>query len=315
LHNIIEAHQDILCPVPPQFPGEAPQTSWDLLDNSSVRMVFSAIFHPEASKRADPAFIRAELGKHLQALIDHSNFYQVLFQDHLQIQRDDRLGILAHIEGADALQDRASAEQLLRQWFEAGVRSVGMVWNGGNKLGGGVGNNRGLTGLGRFVIQWLDQHNMIIDLAHMNENAFWAAFDLIREPAIVSHGNCQAICDHPRNLTDAQLRTLADNGGVLGISLVPSFISNGRDAREDVTIDHLIHHFDHAINIMGIDHVGIGTDLGGIAARPLISGLEDVTTTHRILNALHSQLGLSDTNLAKIAHSNFERILRARLPK
>ncbi len=315
---IIDAHQDILIPAPRQSELDTPQTSWDLLSNSSVRLVFSAVSHLEAEARANPDFIRGELGKYLQVTIDYPGFYQVLFQDHLDAPSDGRIGIVAHIEGADALTDRHTAELLLGQWFDAGVRSVGIVWNGGNQLGGGAGVNRGLTRLGRHVITWLDQHNFVVDLAHTNENSFWGAFDLIREPAIVSHGNCRAVCDHPRNLSDAQLCELADRGGVLGISLVPSFVAaspEGTDPADGgVTVGHLIRHFDHAIQIMGIDHVGIGTDFGGIMARPLIPELEDVTKTHRILRALQTGLGLSDEDLAKIAFGNFERILCSRLP-
>ena len=312
MHNnipIVDAHQDILSPSPLNE-GDQPQTSWELLSRSSVRLVFSAVFHPDAETRADSSFIRGELSKHLQVIAEHPGFYQVLFQDHLLAPRDGSIGIVVHVEGADALINRHIAELLLGQWFDAGVRSVGIVWNGGNQLGGGVGANRGLSRLGRHVITWLDQHNFIVDLAHMNENTFWGTFDLIQNPPIVSHGNCRAVCNHPHNLTNAQLCDLADRGSVLGISLVPSFVSPNKA----VTGLDLLRHFDHAINIMGIDCVGIGTDFGGIEARPLIPELENVTHTHRILHGLQTGLGLSDDDLAKIAFGNFERTLRTRLP-
>jgi membrane dipeptidase len=147
---------------------------------------------------------------------------------------------------------------------------------------------------------------MVIDLAHINEAGFREALAESRAPVIVSHANARAICDHPRNLSDDQLRRLRDCGGVIGLTFYPEFV-----ASQNATIDNLLDHFVHVAAVAGIDHLGFGSDFDGI--EQVLEGLEDVTGMPRLVEELRRR-GFSAADIEKITSRNFIRVLEKVLP-
>src|SRR5207245_11043579 len=134
--------------------------------------------------------------------------------------------------------------------------------------------------------------------------------EVSRRPVIASHSCCAALADHPRNLTDAQLRALAQNGGVIGITFVPSFVDAGWDpstwpARPP--LDRVLDHIDHAVDVAGIDHVGIGSDFDGGG-----SVLTDASGYPHITAGLVER-GYSPAAIRKILGENHLRVLRLAL--
>ena len=213
-------------------------------------------------------------------------------------------GIVLHIEGLNSFTGDPTSWKMLERWYELGLRSVGIVWNLSNSLGGGtLDTTRRLTPLGRDVINWLQRKNMIVDFAHMNEATFWDAADIVRGPIVISHGNSRSICDDPRNYTDEQLQRVAASGGIIGVFFSKKFLVSGRDA----TIGDVIVHIDHLRNIMGIDHVAIGTDFGGI-----LSGfpgkLQAVDRLPLLWDALVEH-GYDHASIEKIAYVNALRVI------
>ena len=116
-----------------------------------------------------------------------------------------------------------------------------------------------MSTFGEQVIREMNRHGIMVDLSHAAEKSFYDALDISATPIVCSHSNCRALCDHPRNLTDDQLRRLAEKGGVAHTTLYAGFLRKDGQASILDAIDHL----EHAINVMGIDHVGIGTDFDG----------------------------------------------------
>ena len=166
---------------------------------------------------------------------------------------DPRLRIVLSMEGVEPLEGDPGA---FEEWYERGVRSVGLTWNHANEFAGGVWTpTQGLTERGRALVRRLGELGVILDLAHASERT-WR--DVLAEgvPFSVTHAGCRAACDHPRNLADWQLEAVAECGGVVGMMAIPWTVD-----RTAPTFSRWLEHFDHAVAVMGITHVGLGTDI------------------------------------------------------
>jgi membrane dipeptidase len=162
-------------------------------------------------------------------------------------------GVLA-LEGCDGLQEDAA---ILRLLYRLGVRMVGLTWERRNAFadGTGVPNPGGLTKIGRTAVREMAGNQVILDVSHLAEPGFWDALDLVDGPIIASHCNARAVLDHPRNLTDDQIRAIAETGGVVGLNFVGFYIDSDHPTRE-----RLADHLTHIVDLVGIEHVGIGSD-------------------------------------------------------
>lgn len=162
----------------------------------------------------------------------------------------------------------------------------------------------GLSPFGREVVAEMNRQGMTIDLSHASEQTFYDVLAASTRPVVCSHSNAYALCAHPRNLNDDQLRALAQQGGVVQVTLYHGFLS---DDQQPATIDDVIRHLEYMINLIGIDHVGIGTDLDGDGGVPGVANAgELINITRELLRR-----GYSDTDIAKIWGLNFLRVLEA----
>ncbi|CAM4025992.1 dipeptidase [Roseateles saccharophilus] len=143
-----------------------------------------------------------------------------------------------------------------------GVRVIQLTYNGRNAVGDGatVADDRGLSGFGHAVVERLQAEGVLVDLSHSSEKTCLDALRAARRPLAITHTGCRAVADHPRNKSDAELRLLADKGGVVGLYFMPYLRLEGQPLAAD-----LIAHLEHAIAVCGEDHVGLGTD-GGTTA-------------------------------------------------
>ncbi len=138
-----------------------------------------------------------------------------------------------------------------------GVRVFQLTYNPANQLGDGsmAPENRGLTPFGREVVARLNERRVMVDLSHSGEQTCLDAARTSKAPISINHTGCRAVTDLPRNKTDAELRLVAERGGFVGIYFMPFLNASGHARAEDV-----VAHIDHAVNVCGEDHVGIGTD-------------------------------------------------------
>jgi len=222
----------------------------------------------------------------------------------VETMRDEKLAIILAIENSDAVEGSLN---VLRMLFKLGVRSIGLTHNPRSLAADGVGESRTGGGLTTFGVQLIEEMNrlgIIVDLAHISEKGFWDALEVSKKPVIVSHGNCKALCDHRRNLTDDQIRGLASKGGVIGITFVPRFVDEKKPS-----LNRLLDHIDHAVDIAGIDHVGLGSDFDGGGTL-----LKDVTELPRITEGLLER-GYEENEIKKILGENFIRVLLETLPR
>jgi len=187
-----------------------------------------------------------------------------------EAKKKGKVAGLLSIEGADVIEGRI---ETLATFHRLGVRMVGLVHSLRNPLADGVADRRtggGLSELGAQAVEELDRLGMIIDVSHLNDEGFWDVLELTKNPIIASHSNSRVVCNHPRNMTDEMITALAENGGVLGMNFAPSFVHP-----KDATLEGIVDHIDHIVDLVGPDHVGLGSDYDGIPSTP--KGLEDVT--------------------------------------
>lgn len=167
---------------------------------------------------------------------------------------ENRIGLIYGFQNGAMLGNDASRVDV---FADLGVRVFQLTYNPANQLGDGsmAPANRGLTPFGREVVARLNERRVMVDLSHSGEHTCLEAARLSSAPVSINHTGCRALVDLPRNKTDAELRLVAERGGFVGIYFMPFLNVSGHARAEDV-----VAHIDHAVNVCGEDHVGIGTD-------------------------------------------------------
>ena len=224
------------------------------------------------------------------------------FRDFEEIRKRNKLGALLTVEGGEGLQESLF---LLRTLYQLGVRGITLTWNQRNALANGAseGPLGGLSQFGFQVVKEMNRLGMLIDVSHINREGFFDVVKHSTQPVIASHSNARALCDHPRNLEDEQLKLLAEKGGVIGVTFVPEFlVPPGKEA----TIESVADHIDYIKQLVGIDHIGIGSDFDGTETVP--EGLEDVTKMPALVRIL-TQRGYKEAELEKVCGGNVLRLL------
>ncbi len=228
------------------------------------------------------------------------------------------VGLVYLMEGADGI--RSPNE--LSEWYEMGLRIIGLAW-AGTRYCGGTGEPGPLTNEGRKLISAMADYNFILDLSHMDEAAALELLDRYGGPVIATHANCAALmqgADTNRHLPDRVIRGLIEREGVIGVIPLNSFLKVGwlrksGSRREEVPLDVLIAHIDHICQIAGnAQHAGIGSDFdGGFGLQSIPPELESVADLQLIGSKLIAR-GFSESDAANILGSNWLRLLRKHLP-
>ena len=193
----------------------------------------------------------------------------------------------------------------VRYFAHRGVVYITLCHNGDNDIcdsARGSQTHGGLSDFGKKVVRQMNKLGLMVDLSHAAERSFYDALEVSKTPIVCSHSSCRALCDHPRNLTDDQMRALAQKGGVCQITLYHGFLKKEGEA----TILDAMQHLEHAISVMGIDHVGLGTDFDGDGG---VSGLADASELTLFTRQL-LQRRFSYEDIQKIWGGNFLRVMR-----
>lgn len=174
-------------------------------------------------------------------------------------QAAGQIGVIYGFQNTEMLGGDAERVALFAR---LGVRVIQLTYNGRNAVGCGatVPDDSGLSAFGAEVVQRLQDENVLVDLSHSSEQTCLDALRLARRPLAITHTGCRTVADHPRNKSDAELRLLAERGGVVGLYFMPYLRLAGQPLAAD-----LIAHLEHALQVCGEDHVGLGTD-GGTTA-------------------------------------------------
>lgn len=280
---------------------------WDLAKagHADIRLQFLA------------AYIESEYKPHLATLrglelleaafrFIHENKDRVFLveskNDLRKIGSGKSLGIVLSVEGGEILGESLFMLDIIHR---LGVRNIGLTWNQRNAIGDGVGETNSKSGLSDFgvkVIRRMNDLGILVDVSHLNEHGFWDVLEISSKPITASHSCARNVCDHPRNLTDKQLKALAENKGVVGINFCPDFLNRNGIA----DIDDVVRHICHIADTAGVDTIGFGSDFDGIPVVPL--GLENAGMLPLLLEKLEAS-GFNQEEMAKICHGNFLRVL------
>lgn len=277
---------------------------------------FWAIFIPgEAGPAYDPDRCAAEVDEQLadyHAWIASNPAYRLLqAADDLDALAEAAggpgpapFGVLLHCEGARGI---AGLEHLARLQA-GGLRSVGLTWNKANAYATGVHGDpaTGLTPAGRELVRALNRLHMVIDGAHLNRQGLWDVLETSTAPVLVTHTACAALFPHPRNLQDDQIRAVAARGGTIGLFYANIFLA---PAGTPVTLDTVLAHYDHLLEVAGPEHVALGSDFGGVSSG-LPAGLQAPSDLPR-LYAAFAERGYPAATLAALRGGNYRRVLRA----
>ncbi|MGI8906482.1 MAG: dipeptidase [Candidatus Sumerlaeaceae bacterium] len=339
---VVDAHEDVLLRLLDtdrartlDEPGWTGQCNFENWHKGGINTVFFAVWVDPRRYPKSRAVARAH------QMIDCLTTQAARFPNELMLcdtAADVRRAIAQHriasllgVEGGVAINnDVANIEAFRRR----GCRYMTLTWRGNLKWAGSSQDNGarqldrlarsqgvvqdefstgGLTEFGREIVREMNRVGMMVDLSHVSDQTFYEALVVTQRPAIVSHSNCRAVSNHPRNITDDMLRALAMNGGVIGLNLWADLLEpKGRGSDDDgatsVTLDTVLDMIDHMVQVGGIDHVGLGTDFEGMSDLPI--GLETAAEMPRLFEGMRRR-GYSDADVRKFAGENFLRVLEA----
>ncbi|MEA4815809.1 MAG: dipeptidase [Lachnospiraceae bacterium] len=228
--------------------------------------------------------------------ISHAN----CLEDIIKNKNEGRLSSFLSIEGGEPL---CGNVENLRIFHRLGVRALGLTWNYKNQLAQGVlGNSEnGLTSFGYDVIDEAERLRILIDVSHLNDKGFFEAAGCIKGPFIASHSNSRAICPSARNLTDEQIKAIANHGGFIGLNAYKPFV-----CPKDGERGYIYKHIDHIINIAGYDILGFGCDFDGMDTPAL--ELADVSKAKDIVEYVEEKHGSSAAE--KFAGGNLLNVIK-----
>lgn len=222
-----------------------------------------------------------------------------------------RFAAILHFEGAEALDTDLHA---LEFFYQAGLRSLGLVWSRPNAFAHGVpfkfpaspDTGPGLTDAGRELVRACNRLGVMLDLSHLNERGFWDVAKLSEKPLVATHSNAHALAASTRNLLDKQLDAIAESDGMVGLNFAVGFLREDGQPNADTPLDTMVRHIDYLVERLGIDRVGLGSDFDG-AMIPREVG--DAAGLPKLRAALR-RAGYDEAALRKLAYENWIRVLR-----
>ena len=240
----------------------------------------------------------------IKEMVDGVRGAQIAYtpKDAFRIKSRGQKAIFLGIENGYAIGHDLS---LVEDFRRMGVVYMTLCHNGDNDICDSAsrsnGEHGGLSAFGRDVVREMNRVGMMVDLSHAAESTFYDVLDVSREPVICSHSSSRLLCDHPRNLTDDQLRAIAEVGGVAQATFYPGFLRTDGEA----TIKDAVRHILHMIDVAGVDHVGVGSDFDGDGGVP---GLNDESEMINLTRRLMAE-GFGPTVLKKIWGGNLVRVM------
>jgi membrane dipeptidase len=315
---IVDGHNDLVLCV---WRGKTPRH----LDLDAARAAgfaggFFALFVPSEDPAIEPDQVpyamplpppiaTAEARRIALELVDVFDALDVRLARGTEDFRPGEVAAIMHLEGADPLAPDLSD---LDEWYERGVRSIGLVWSRPTAFGEGVpfrfpgspDTGPGLTAAGRELVAACNRLGILVDLSHLNAAGFWDVARLSDAPLVATHSNAWELSNSTRNLTDDQLDEIGASGGVVGVNFATGFLRADGHNVTTTPMSEIVRHVDYLVERMGIDHVAFGSDFEGAEIPDELGGAAGLP---RLVDAL----GYDEAELAKLTHGNWLRVLDA----
>lgn len=212
---------------------------------------------------------------------------------------DGKIAALLSIEGGELLDCDPEKLYAAKDW---GVRCINLTWNHENALAGSHRDNpeKGLTTLGRTWVRRCEELDILVDVSHVSDRAFWDLVDITSKPILATHSNSRTLCPHSRNLTDDMFRAVCETGGAVGINLWLDFVGGAH------SMDDILRHIDRFMELSGEKHLALGCDLDGCEA--LAGGIKGVEDLPLLWDALRAH-GYDERTLEDLFFNNLLRVL------
>ena len=199
----------------------------------------------------------------------------------------------------------------LKRMHDLGVRAIALTWNGINCFGCPNSKDpeimkKGLTEFGWNAVQYMNELGILVDVSHLSEGGFFDVAAASKLPFIASHSNCRELSPHTRNLSDDQIRVLANHGGVMGVNFCPAFLNADITCKDSIA-DLLAEHLAHMVKVGGIGVAALGSDLDGTSGNLEIDSSDKMP----LLFDAMVRKGFSEDEIEQIAHKNVERVMKA----
>ncbi len=192
--------------------------------------------------------------------------------------------------------------------YERGVRAITLTWNYENCIGyphEKSGSEFGLKPFGFEVIEKMENLGILVDVSHLSDQGFWDICNISKKPFIATHSNARTVCDTTRNLTDEMLRALAGRGGITGLNFYGYFLQGS----ETSSVEDMVKHIQHIVNVAGEDVLALGSDFDGIEGNLELEGVQDI---YKLVNGME-KAGLPSAVIEKICYKNAESFLERAL--
>lgn len=225
---------------------------------------------------------------------------EILTKADLDRAQDGGVHSILSIEGGEVLQGSIAA---LRMFYKLGVRLITLTWNYANEIADGIeeGRGAGLTDFGRRAVAEMENLGVLVDVSHLSERGFWDVAEWARYPFVASHSCAKALCGRARNLTDEQIKAIANSGGCIGVNFYPEFLADDGIS----SIETIAKHAAYIINVGGEDVAALGSDFDGVECLP--DGMRGVQDMARLADAFRKE-GISADITDKIMFKNLYRV-------
>ncbi len=275
-----------------------------LKKGNSLAQFFAMFVYLKAEK--DPMELCLEMIDKFYTELEKNVDYISLATNYEEIIKNDnegRMSAVLTIEEGGAIKGKLHN---LRNFYRLGVRAITLTWNYPNEIGYPNTNyqhkDEGLTSFGEEVVHEMNRLGMLVDVSHLSDQGFYDVARLTSKPFIASHSNSRAIKDHSRNLNDHMIKTLSDNGGVMGICFERDFLGESEKAR----VEDMIRHIKHIKNVGGIDVIALGSDFDGCHPDVEISNIGEI---EKLAYALKDNKFTED-EIDKIFYKNALRVIK-----
>ena len=305
----IDCHQDIAYSI------RANKRNFDTKDSnymitlnetiqSKLKLIFSTIFvsHVKKEKRYEEAILQFK--EYEKIIKKYSSFYRVKKNIDIKIKQKNKIGLLFLMEGADPIRNLTD----LDDFYQKGLRVLGLTWNKENNYGFGSNKSGPLKKDGYKLIEEMNKKKITLDLSHLSYESFWGAINATNLIPIATHSNGYFIRRHKRNLTASQLKAISNKGGTCGLVLYNDFIA----LKSSVTMDDLFNQFRYLLSKCGEDHIALGSDIDGASIDDFPIGVRKSSDLYKIIEMLERKR-ISSRIIDKFASENILRVLSENL--
>jgi membrane dipeptidase len=314
---VLDGHEDFITAAPRQGrdfleESERGHVDWPRAQRGGLGGTFVSLYLSDERAEQNPVgYAIQEIHDYLR-ICDRSEGQVRVVRTTAELDRaldDGAFAGILHFEGADPI---SHSLKELRVFYEAGLRSLGVVWSRPTIFGYGVRFKgaqppAGLTEAGQELVRECNRLGVLLDVSHLNPPGFWDLHRATERPFVATHSCVKALSPHVRNLDDDQIRAIADKDGTIGINFANSFLRPDMRRDPDTPLSLVLAHFEHIIDLVGDRHVSIGSDYDGTDV-PL--ALRDAAHLPALMRGFQ-QRGWSDERIERIANGNFRRVLGA----